>query len=66
MTNQELAREMIGFGITSMDEIIGDSAEPKSIQELYSSGFNVHPALKGPDSIRAGISKIRQYKIKVT
>jgi phage terminase large subunit len=53
-------------GITGSDEIVADSAEPKSIQELYAGGFNVHPALKGPDSIRAGISKIRQYKIRVT
>lgn len=66
MTNQELCREMISAGIDGSDEIVADSAEPKSIQELYASGFNVHPALKGPDSIRAGISKIRQYKIKVT
>ncbi len=66
LTNQELAREMVSCGISTTDEIIADSAEPKSIQELYASGFNVHPALKGPDSIRAGISKIRQYKIKVT
>lgn len=66
MTNQELCLEMQNCGITSTDEIIADSAEPKSIQELYAGGFNIHPALKGPDSVRAGISKIRQYKIKVT
>jgi len=66
MTNQELCLEMNLCGIIGSDEIVADSAEPKSIQELYAGGFNVHPALKGPDSIRAGISKIRQYKIKVT
>ncbi|MCB2222134.1 MAG: PBSX family phage terminase large subunit [Bacteroidetes bacterium] len=66
MTNQELVKEMISAGIDASDEVVADSAEPKSIQELYASGFNVHPALKGPDSVRAGISKIRQYKIKVT
>jgi len=66
MTNQELCLEMNLCGIIGSDEIVADSAEPKSIQELYAAGFNVHPALKGPDSIRAGISKIRQYKIMVT
>lgn len=66
MTNQELCLEMNRCGILGTDEIVADSAEPKSIQELYAGGFNVHPALKGPDSIRAGISKIRQFKIKVT
>ena len=66
MTNQELCLEMNLCGISGTDEIVADSAEPKSIQELYAGGFNIHPALKGPDSIRAGISKIRQYKIRVT
>ncbi len=35
--------------------VIADSAEPKSIDELHGYGMNVHPARKGPDSVRAGI-----------
>lgn len=66
MTNNEILREMLNRGIETTDEIIADSAEPKSIQELYAGGFNLHPALKGTDSIRAGIDKVRQYRIKVT
>jgi phage terminase large subunit len=65
-TNQEIAGELIRCGINKTDEIVADSAEPKSIQELWAAGWNVHPAVKGPDSIRAGISKIRQFKIVVT
>jgi len=66
LTNNEILREMLNRGIKQSDEVIADSAEPKSIQELYAGGFNLHPALKGPDSIRAGIDKVKQYKIKVT
>jgi phage terminase large subunit len=66
LTNQDLIREMISAGINRSDEIIADCAEPKSIQDLYGAGWNVHPALKGPDSVRVGISKIRQFKIRVS
>jgi phage terminase large subunit len=66
LTNQQLASEMISRGIERTDDIVADSAEPKSIQELFNSGFNVHPALKGQDSIRAGIDKLKQFEIKVT
>jgi phage terminase large subunit len=66
ITNQDIARELIKSGLSRTDEIVADSAEPKSIQELYNEGWNVHPALKGPDSVRAGINKIKQYKIVVT
>lgn len=47
-------------------ECICDSAEPKTISELKLSGINATPAVKGPDSIRYGIEKIKQYKMNVT
>jgi phage terminase large subunit len=65
-TNQHVARELIKSGISRTDEIVADSAEPKSIQELYAAGWNVHPAIKGPDSVRAGINKVKQFRIVVT
>ena len=46
--------------------IIADSAEPKSIEELYRLGHNVKPARKGPDSIRQGIDIMRRHKLLVT
>ena len=57
---------MIENGIAKNDEIVADSAEPKSINELYMSGFNIHPAVKGQDSIRVGIEKVKEYRLKVT
>ena len=47
-------------------ELICDSAEPKSIEELRRQGFNVHPAVKGADSIKIGIDILRRFEICVT
>ena len=54
LTNADLISEMRTIGITD-EEIVADSAEPKSIEELRRAGFRVKPARKGPDSVRAGI-----------
>src|SRR3990167_3535337 len=45
---------------------IADSAEPKSIDELKSYGFNVFPSQKGKDSVRQNISVVQAQKISVT
>jgi len=42
-----------------------DSAEPKSIEELYRMGWNVKPTKKGADSINAGIDVLKRYKLFV-
>ena len=47
------------------EEVIADSAEPKSITELSRMNFNVKGATKGPDSIRNGIDILRRHKIHV-
>lgn len=48
------------------DEIIADSAEPKSIQELNDLGWYVTGAYKGKDSVKHGIQALKKYKIHVT
>lgn len=47
-------------------EIFADSAEPKSIEEIYKEGWNVKPVKKGPDSVLFGIQVMKWYKIRVT
>ena len=47
-------------------EIICDSAEPKSIQELKNCGLNTKAAIKGADSIRAGIDYLSGKKLYFT
>lgn len=63
MTNDDLALRMIELGIKKhYDEIFADSAEPKSIAEIYGYGFNIKGAPKGPDSVRYGHKAINKYK----
>lgn len=45
--------------------ITADSAEPKSIDELWGCGLNIHGALKGRDSVNNGIQFIQNYEIIV-
>jgi phage terminase large subunit len=45
--------------------IIGDSAEPRLIDELRDKGCNIVAAEKGPGSISAGIALMQDYKIVV-
>jgi phage terminase large subunit len=44
----------------------GDSAEPKSIDEIYKMGINIHPVIKYPGSIVQGIDVMKRYKIHIT
>lgn len=46
--------------------VIADSAEPKSIDEIYSYGVNILPAQKGPGSINQGIQFVQDKQISVT
>jgi phage terminase large subunit len=48
------------------DEIWADSAEPKSIAELRSYGWNIRGVIKGQDSVRQGINLVKQFKLNVT
>lgn len=65
MTNQDLSEYMRDLGLTLEDEIYADSAEPKSIEEIKRSGFNIKPAKKGPDSILNGIDIVKRYKLNI-
>jgi phage terminase large subunit len=65
MTNNDIGNflKSISFG---RQELICDSAEPKSIEELRLQGFNVFPATKGPDSIKIGIDILKRFNLNVT
>ena len=65
-TNPDLSDRFHELGLTRRDEIFADSAEPKSIEELYRFGWNVKPAAKGPDSVRSGIDSLKRHKLYVT
>lgn len=60
MTNPEIANfikeeELLGRSI------IGDSSEPKSIEELSRMGIKIRGANKGPDSVRKGIDWMKSF-----
>lgn len=45
--------------------IVADSAEPRLIEEIKQSGFNIMPTTKGADSVRAGIKLLESFEIIV-
>jgi phage terminase large subunit len=63
LTNSQIAAMLRDKGIPRQVEIIADSAEPKSIDEIHRMGFNIKPAVKGADSVRVGIDIMRRHKI---
>jgi phage terminase large subunit len=66
MTNRDIHNELLSLGISRRDEIFADSAEPKTIDELYRYGWNIKPSTKGRDSINIGIDMLKRYTIHVT
>lgn len=46
--------------------VVADSAEPKSIDELYNYGINIIGVTKGKDSVRQGIQYVQEQKISIT
>lgn len=65
MINQDIINFLKSTGV-GRTEIVADSAEPKSIEEIRRAGFNITGADKGPDSIRIGIDRIKSYPMNVT
>lgn len=66
LTNPDISEEMKAHYLQKTLEIIADSAEPKSIDELKALGWFVIPSKKGPDSIRKGINTLKSYNLFVT
>jgi phage terminase large subunit len=62
LTNQDISSRLKDFA-TNRDEFFADSAEPKSIEEVYRMGWNIKPTQKGKDSILNSIDILRRFKI---
>jgi phage terminase large subunit len=65
LTNQDVADKLRNIGVERRDEIFADSAEPKSIEEVYRLGYNIKPTAKGKDSIINSIDILRRYKLNL-
>jgi phage terminase large subunit len=60
MTTSDLIEALPGLGVYAYDEIFCDSAEPKTIEELFRYGWNVRPSDK---DVYAGIMKVKSMPI---
>ena len=55
------------LNVSKRIDIIADSSDPKSIQDLEDLGYpNIYGAKKGADSINFGINKLQEFKILIT
>ena len=66
LVTKDIIDKLHKLDITKQEEIWADSAEPRLIEELYRSGFNIKPVVKGKDSIKFGISVMQNYEIQIT
>jgi len=64
LTNRPLAKKLKRKGVEEK-EIFWDSAYPKDIKELRLLGINAKPALKGPNSVEAGIRYLQELNIHI-
>lgn len=65
LTNRDI-NDKLKFHEVERKEIFADSAEPKSIEELYRMGWNIKPATKGQGSVNIGIDMMKRYQLYVT
>ncbi|MGY3211181.1 PBSX family phage terminase large subunit [Mucilaginibacter sp. HD30] len=66
LTNMDISGRLTEAGLSKNTEIIADSAEPKSIEELRRLGWRVSGAKKGADSIKHSIDLLKRYKLNIT
>ncbi len=64
MTTSEIELENKRYATNKL--IIGDSSEPRLIEELNRKGMNIKGAVKGEGSVSGGIAMMQDYKIVVT
>lgn len=64
MSNKTIADTLSALNSSIL--VIGDSAEPKSIDEIKAYGVNIIPAIKGPGSVLQGIQFVQGIRISVT
>jgi phage terminase large subunit len=65
MKNRQIA-DFLKTKIPIGTVVIGDSSEPKSIDEIFDEGVNIFGATKGKDSISHSIQLLQNYKIRIT
>ncbi len=65
LTNPDICSRLDRMEFPRNEQIVADSAEPKSIEEIKRRGFRITGAEKGRDSINQGIDAIKRYKLYI-
>jgi len=63
LTNEDLIYLLREIGLDKSSEIVADSSEPKSIEQLKRAGFKIRGVKKGSGSVLFGLQKMRTFKI---
>jgi phage terminase large subunit len=66
MSNKDISDAYKDAWLSNSDTVWADSSEPKSIDEINAYWWNIKAVVKGPDSIRFGISLVKQRPVYVT
>jgi phage terminase large subunit len=66
LLNKDIYDKLTAQGIDYSIDGVGDSAEPKSIQELRNMGLSIKGAEKGADSVRYGIDLLKSRRFYIT
>ena len=66
LTNSDIINKLKELTIHPNDEIIADSSEPKSIEDIRRAGYFISGANKGPDSIVNSIDTLKPFKLNIT
>lgn len=64
LRNVDIIAQLKEAGVKSGTEIWCDSAEPKSIDDLYFAGLNAKPVVK--TSVVEGVDMVKRFNLKVT
>lgn len=64
LNNKTLMDLFKSVGIKKGDIIVCDTNEPKTLNEFREHGWTIKSAIKGKDSIKAGIRKLKEFTVR--
>ena len=65
LTTEDLLVMMAAGGVAKKAKMTADSEDPKAIEEIFRADYNIHPAEKGPGSVRRGIDLCKRKRIHI-
>lgn len=66
LTNTDLIARLKEMKINPTWAVKCDCADPERIEELRRAGFNAQPCMKGKNSVKNGIDKIKRHSLYIT